>query len=229
MNLSLLIIDDDQKLFGLLKTYMARFGHALTGASTAREGLRLLKQEPPDLLILDLMLPDQDGLTLCKQIRSESDLPIIMLTARGDLPDRVLGLELGADDYLAKPFEPRELVARIERICQRAASRTDKPQVVGDLVLDPHCRSVRLKGEDLELSGAEFDLLAHLMASRKRAFSREQLLLKLKGIHVESSERALDMLISRLRSKLGDDPRCPRFIKTIRGIGYQFIGTDHGA
>lgn len=224
----ILIIDDDAALNRLLAEYLGRFGHRLRTATTAAGGLYELRREPPDLLILDVMLPDKDGLTLCKQIRGELDVPILMLTARGDVTDRIVGLELGADDYLPKPFEPRELVARIDSVLRRA-SGVGKPRDVlrsGELRLDPATRAVTLAGEAVELTTAEFELLQVLMQSRRRVLSRDQLLLKLRGADADVYDRSVDMLISRLRQKLGDDSRSPRFIKTVRGAGYQFVGEE---
>ncbi len=222
----LLIIDDDTALNGLLVEYLERFGHRLRTATTAADGLRELRRERPDLLILDVMLPDKDGLTLCKEIRGELDVPIVMLTARGDVADRIVGLELGADDYLAKPFEPRELVARIDSVLRRAAGGGEPRGVLtaGELTLDPAARGVTLAGETIELTTMEFELLQVLMQSRRRVLSRDQLLLKLRGIDADVYDRSVDMHVSRLRQKLGDDSRAPRFVKTIRGAGYQFVG-----
>jgi len=226
----LLMIDDDVALGRLLEEYLGKFGHKLRTATTAATGMLELRRQLPDLLILDLMLPDKDGLTLCKEIRSELDVPIIMLTARGDVADRIVGLELGADDYLPKPFEPRELVARIDSVVRRASNR--KPRRIltcGELVLEPERRRVVLEGRSLELTSMEFELLEILMESRGRVLSREQLLLRLRGIDASVYDRSVDMLVSRLRQKLGDDSRAPRFIKTIWRTGYQFVGRPDGA
>jgi len=220
----LLMIDDDAALNRLLTEYFERFGHQLTTATTATDGRLRLRQEDPELLILDVMLPDADGMELCREIRSESDIPIVMLTARGDLPDRVLGLELGADDYVPKPFEPRELVARVETLMRRSLSRPAARLAVGELVLETGTRRVTLAGAEVELTTAEFELLRVLMESRGRVLSREALLRRLRGARAEAYDRSVDMLISRLRKRLGDDSRSPRFIKTVRSAGYQFVG-----
>ncbi len=224
----LLMIDDDAALGGLLVEYFERFGHRLATATTAAEGRHRLRRDPPDLLILDVMLPDADGMELCRAIRSESDVPIVMLTARGDLPDRVLGLELGADDYVPKPFEPRELVARVETLMRRARATSARRLSAGALVLEIETRRVTLNDSEVELTSTEFELLRILMESRGRVLSREALLLKLRGIDCEVYDRSVDMLISRLRRKLSDDSRAPRLIKTIRGTGYQFVGGPGG-
>ncbi len=229
---NLLIIDDDDGLNRLLEEYLGKFGHHLTCATSAAEGLRTLQRQPPDLLILDIMLPDQDGLSLCREIRREYDLPIIMLTARGDVTDRIVGLELGADDYLAKPFEPRELVARIDSVLRRASERHNRRQLskqniatCGDLILEPERRTCSLAGVELELTSTEFDLLHLFMQSRGCVLSRDQLLTKLRGVDADVYDRSIDMLVSRLRQKLGDDSRSPRFIKTVWRTGYQFVGS----
>lgn len=218
------MIDDDAALNGLLAEYFERFGHDLVSATTAAEGRRKLSAIHPDLLILDVMLPDADGMELCRSIRSESDIPIVMLTARGDLPDRVLGLELGADDYIPKPFEPRELVARVETLMRRARETPSRSQRFDGLVLEIETRRVTLNDSEVPLTSTEFELLRILMESRGRVLSRDALLLKLRGIDSEVYDRSVDMLISRLRKKLADDSRSPRFIKTIRSTGYQFVG-----
>lgn len=221
----LLMIDDDRSLNELLAEYFQRFGHRLDTAATAAEGRRLLRLNDPDLLILDVMLPDADGMELCRTLRAESDVPIVMLTARGDVPDRVLGLELGADDYIPKPFEPRELVARVETLMRRSREAPARRLSGQDgLLLEVETRRVTLGSVEIELTTMEFELLRILMESRGRVLSREMLLRRLRGIDAEIYDRSVDMLISRLRKKLADDSRSPRFIKTVRGTGYQFVG-----
>jgi DNA-binding response OmpR family regulator len=220
-----LIIDDDASLNALLVEYFARFDHNLTTATTAAEGRRVLRLDEPDLLILDVMLPDADGMELCKTIRADSDIPIVMLTARGDLPDRILGLEFGADDYIPKPFEPRELVARVETLMRRSRETSARRLCAGGgLVLETETRRVTLEGTEIELTSMEFELLRILMDSRGRVLSREMLLRQLRGIDADIYDRSVDMLISRLRKKLADDSSSPRFIKTVWRSGYQFVG-----
>jgi len=221
----ILIIDDDVDLNVLLTEYLRGFGHTLASETTAAAGRQCLRRELPDLLILDVMLPDTDGLTLCREIRAEYDVPIIMLTARGEVADRVMGLELGADDYVAKPFEPRELVARIQSVIRRARDRDRTEVLVCDgLRLETETRCVELDGNDVELTTMEFELLKGLMESRGRVMSRDRLIERLRGIDADVYDRSIDMLISRLREKLGDEPRKPRFIRTVRMGGYQFVG-----
>jgi len=223
----LLMIDDDESLTRLLVDYFERFGHKLATAATAGAGLYQLRRDDPDLLILDVMLPDADGMDLCKKIRADSDIPIVMLTARGDLPDRILGLEFGADDYVPKPFEPRELVARVETLMRRSRETpTRRLTGAAGLVLETETRRVSLQDEEIELTSMEFELLRILMESRGRVLTREMLLRKLRGIDNDIYDRSVDMLISRLRKKLDDDSRSPRYIKTIWRSGYQFVGAS---
>ncbi len=221
----ILMIDDDVDLNALVTEYLERFGLQLVTATTALRGMTELRRERPDLIILDIMLPDTDGLTLCRQIRDESDVPIIMLTARGELTDRVLGLELGADDYLSKPFEPRELVARIQSVIRRSANRSNHQVLVSDgLSLEKQTRRVSLDNNEIDLTTMEFELLSVLMESHGRVLSRNRLIERLRGIDADVYDRSIDMLVSRLRDKLGDDSHSPRFIKTVRLTGYQFVG-----
>ena len=225
-NYRILIIDDDADLNALLTEYLGRFGHQLRSATTAARGLSELRRELPDLVILDIMLPDIDGLSLCREIRGEFDVPIVMLTARGEVADRVMGLELGADDYVPKPFEPRELVARIQSVIRRTASKAPLSGALefDGLRLEKETRRVVLDSEAVELTTMEFELLTILMQSHGRVLSRNYLIERLRGIDVDVYDRSIDMLVSRLREKLRDNAQSPRFIKTIRLTGYQFVG-----
>ena len=221
----ILMVDDDVDLNALVSEYLAKFGHKLQTATTAAKGMAALRRGLPDLVILDIMLPDTDGLTLCREIRDEFDVPIIMLTARGEVADRVLGLELGADDYLSKPFEPRELVARIQSVIRRSQNRQNHDVIESDgLKLQKQTRRVSMDGQDVELTTMEFELLSVLMESHGRVLSRNRLIERLRGIDADVYDRSIDMLVSRLRDKLGDDSHTPRFIKTVRLTGYQFVG-----
>ncbi len=221
----LLLIDDDESLNRLLVDYFPRFGHELLTATSVTAGKRVLRTSDPDLLILDVMLPDGDGLELCRSLRLESDIPIIMLTARADVPDRVLGLQYGADDYVPKPFEPRELVARVENVMRRARAAPMKIlTATGGLALETETRRVTLNEEEVSLTSTEFELLRILMESRGRVLTRESLLRRLRGLDADIFDRSVDMLVSRLRKKLDDDSRSPKFIKTVWGVGYQFVG-----
>ena len=220
-----LVIDDDERLNELLTRYMDRFGFSVHSATDPRAGLRMLKNDPPDLVILDVMLPEMDGFAVCRKVRETSRVPIVMLTARGEVMDRILGLELGADDYLAKPFEPRELVARVQAVLRRGAPADTQERVrIGDLDVDWSTRCVRLAGRDLGMTAAEFEVLALLVRNLGRVLSRERILDGTRGIDWEAYDRSIDVLISRLRQKLGDDPKHPSFIRTVRGAGYVFIG-----
>jgi DNA-binding response OmpR family regulator len=220
-----LVIDDDERLNELLTEYLGQFGFAVRAVAHPDEGLRRLKSEPPDLIVLDLMLPGMDGLAVCRKIRETSGVPIVMLTARGGVMDRVLGLEMGADDYLPKPFEPRELVARIQAVLRRG-TQTSGDQTVrcGPLEVNFATCSVRLAGRPVALTTAELGLLELLVRNRGRVLSRDRILDETRGVDWESYDRSIDVLVSRLRQKLGDDARRPLFIRTVRGTGYSFIG-----
>lgn len=220
-----LVIDDDERLNALLTRYMDRFGFAVQSATDPRAGLRILKSDPPEIVILDVMLPEMDGFAVCRKVRETSRVPIIMLTARGEVMDRILGLELGADDYLAKPFEPRELVARVQAVLRRGApSEIQERMRIGSLDVDWATRCARLAGRDLGVTTSEFELLALLVRNAGRVLSRERILDGTRGIDWEAYDRSIDVLISRLRQKLGDDAKHPSFIRTVRGAGYVFIG-----
>lgn len=219
------MIDDDVNLNALLTEYLGKFGHRLDTETTAAAGRRRLRRELPDLLILDVMLPDGDGLELCRELRAEYGLPIIMLTARGEVADKVMGLELGADDYVGKPFEPRELVARIQSVIRRAQSQASAETLTcKGLRLELETRRLECDGAEVELTTMEFELLRSLMGARGHVLSRSQLIEKLRGLDADIYDRSVDMLVSRLREKLGDDPKQPRFIRTVRLGGYQFVG-----
>jgi DNA-binding response OmpR family regulator len=222
---TILIIDDDEKLNDLLKGFLSDFGFSVLTATHPEKGLKKLKQKSPDLVILDVMLPGMDGFEVCKTIRQQSAVPIIMLTARGELMDRVVGLELGADDYLPKPFEPRELVARIHSVLRRSKNIDQAlPEVFGQLEIDFSRQVATLAGRDVELTTNEFSALVLLAARPGRVFDRDQILQELRGIDCEAFNRSVDITMSRLRQKLNDNPKNPVFIKTVWGTGYVFIG-----
>ncbi|WP_291013531.1 response regulator transcription factor [Hydrogenophaga sp.] len=218
----ILLIDDDEHLGPPLATYFQRFELSLTHAFKPSDGLALLRRQPFDAAILDVMLPEMDGFELCRTIRKESDIPIVMLTARGDVMDRVVGLELGADDYLPKPFEPRELVARIQTLLRRrtgavkAAVRAPGELVFEGLVIDPVRREVSRQGEAVDLTGTEYELLLLLAREPGKVYSRDDILNHLRGHEAELLTRAVDIVISRLRKKL-EPLDC---IKTLRNAGY---------
>jgi DNA-binding response OmpR family regulator len=221
----ILVIDDDEKLNALLKEYLSKFGFEVFSAIHPADGLKLLEKISPDLVVLDVMMPDMDGFEVCREIRKNNNIPIIMLTARGELTDKVVGLELGADDYLAKPFEPRELVARIQVILRRinAPSPSEKLKV-GRLELFPDKYLAKIEDKQLEISTLEYILLELLVKNKGKVLSRDQIMDNLHGIDWQVFDRSIDVLISRLRQKLNEDLKNPEYIKTIRGVGYQFIG-----
>ena len=227
---TILIIDDDAKLNNLLTEFLGDFGFNILSATHPTDGLKKLKHKSPDLVILDVMLPGMDGFEVCKTIRKNSTVPIIMLTARGELMDKVVGLELGADDYLPKPFEPRELVARIHSVLRRAKNIDDtRPQTFGPLKIDYARHIVKLDAENVELTTNEFAALALLTRNPGKVLSRDEILQELRGIDCDAFNRSVDITMSRLRQKLKDDPKSPAFIKTVWGTGYVFIGSrDEG-
>ncbi len=216
--LNVLIIDDDEKLAQLVKEYCARYNIEVTEASLPSTGLAALKDKEFDAVILDVMLPEMDGFEVCKAIRSFSEIPIIMLTARGDVMDRIVGLELGADDYLPKPFEPRELVARINSIAKRKSTDTDDLRFEG-LHINQQIRQVLVHDKAVDLTTMEYQLLLLLASSPGKDFTRDDILNQLKGTETELFSRSVDILISRLRNKL--KPTTP--IKTVYGSGYAFV------
>jgi DNA-binding response OmpR family regulator len=219
-----LVVDDDEALSALLSDYFARFGLTTDTAATPEEALRAFKREAPDIVVLDVMLPGIDGFAVCRKIRETSPVPIIMLTARGDVADRVMGLELGADDYLPKPFEPRELVARIQAVLRRGQAIAGGMLRVGGLQIDPEARWADFRGQRLDLTTAEFDLLLLLVRHRGRVLTRERILDETRGLDWDAFDRSIDVAVSRLRHKLGDNPKSPSFIKTVWGRGYMFVG-----
>ena len=223
MNVRVLLVEDDARLAGMVADYLGEAGIRSAIAGTGREAQRLLKRDAFDAVILDLMLPDTDGLDLCKQIRAESTIPLLMLTARGDPLDRVVGLELGADDYLPKPFEPRELLARLRAILRR--SRDTAPADVlrfGRLEIDRAARQVRIDDREKPLTGFQYTLLLALAERAGRVLSRDVLMDLTRGSALEEFDRSIDVHISRIRAAIEDDPKKPRRILTVRGAGYVF-------
>ena len=221
----LLLIDDDEKLGKLLTEYLARHSFTLVTANRPSLGLKILARDDIDLVILDVMLPEMDGFEVCREIRKNSGIPIVMLTARGDVTDRIVGLELGADDYLPKPFEPRELVVRIQNILKRAEQPTSTNKILRfkNLIIDRESHSISLNNKPLSLTTTEFELLVLLACSPNKLFSRDDILNQLKGIDADIFSRSIDIAISRLRNKLKEEDG-NQFIKTIWGKGYAFIG-----
>ena len=227
MSASILIVEDEEPLQVLLSYNLEAEGYRPRTATSGEEVPLLITEERPDLIILDWMLPGISGIEVCRLSRARPetrDIPIVMLTARGEVTDRIVGLELGADDYLPKPFEPRELVARIQAVLRRGQAGQAAVVRVGELEVNATTRSARLRGADLELTGAEFELLALLVRNRGRVLSRDRIMDETRGVDWDAYDRSIDILVSRLRQKLGDDAKRPRFIRTIRGSGYRFIG-----
>ncbi len=227
MKKTILIIDDDEKLNRLLKDYLGNQGYLVLCATHPDDGLKKIKTQSPHLIILDIMLPDMNGFEVCKVIRRTSTVPILMLTARGEVTDRVVGLELGADDYLAKPFEPRELVARIQSILRRTQQTIiNARRRFGQLVIDFQKRVASLENEPLELTTTEFEILSLLLETPGAVLTRDQIMDALRGFECEAFNRSIDIAMSRLRQKLKDNPKSPEFIKTVWGTGYVFIAEE---
>jgi two-component system phosphate regulon response regulator OmpR len=220
----ILVVEDDSRLAEMLLEYLGQAGFGVTVAPLGATALEKLSEANYDAVVLDLMLPDMDGLNVCRQLRAKYDTPVLMLTARGDAVDRIVGLELGADDYLPKPFEPRELVARLRAIMRRRAGGTtgERPLHFGRLQVDTAARAVRLDGKPCELTGYQFNLLVALAKNAGRVLSREVLMDLVKGEEFESFDRSIDVHISRIRAVVEDNPKKPRRIITVRAAGYVF-------
>jgi len=219
----ILIIDDDVRLATMVREYLAAAGLSVATEETATAGLARLGREPVDALVLDVMLPDGDGFDVLRRVRATSEIPVLMLTARGDPTDRIVGLELGADDYLPKPFEPRELLARLRAILRRQRSSGARDVLrFGRLEIDRDTRTVRVDGEERALTSHQFDLLTALAEHPGRVLSRETLLDLAKGEPLDAFDRSIDVHISRIRAAIEDDPKHPRRIITVRGAGYVF-------
>ncbi len=228
---TVLVVEDEENLREALRYNLEREGYRALTAQDGERGLELARQSRPDLVILDIMLPRLDGFELCRVLRRESNIPILMLTARGEEVDRVVGLELGADDYVTKPFSMRELLARVRAMLRRSRMASEvpseaAPQVIraGDLEIDLTAHSARLNGKPLDLKPREFDLLALLVANRGRAFTRDQVLERLWGQDYIGDTRTVDVHIRWLREKIEPNPARPRRIITLRGVGYRFEG-----
>ncbi|MGI9204003.1 MAG: response regulator transcription factor [Woeseiaceae bacterium] len=220
-----LLIDDDKKHSELLRNYLKQFGIALDCAGDSSEGFRKLSRTDPDLLLLDVMLPGKNGFEICREVRRSSQIPIIMLTARGDVVDRVSGLEIGADDYIGKPFEPRELVARIQTIMRRSSSMDVREPILRfeGVEIDTNAKTAQVDGQPVNLTSMEFELLSLLAKRQGKKVSRDEILNELRGIDAAIMTRAVDIMVSRLRQKLRDTKKPPRFIQTVWGTGYAFV------
>jgi two-component system response regulator RstA len=228
-----LIVEDDERLANLSKDYLENNGIGVHVINDGRQAISYIISSQPDLVVLDLMLPGADGLEVCREVRAEYQKPILMLTARTDDVDQVLGLEMGADDYVAKPVRPRVLLARIRALLRRkegiggseGVEENDKPERLnfGDLMIDNGAREVRLNGEPVDLTSAEYDLLWLLASNAGKILSREEIFERLRGIEYDGQDRSIDVRVSRIRPKVGDDPMNPKRIKTVRSKGYLFV------
>jgi len=223
----LLLVEDDVRLCRLVKDYLEGMGYDVSLAHTGPSGLELALKQPFHALILDVMLPGMDGFEVLRRLRVHSNVPVLMLTGRGEEADRIVGLEMGADDYLPKTFSTRELLARLRAVlrrsfitAERAAERRDAPVAVGELFIDPGARAALLDGKTMSLTRQEFDVLLSLARSSGRVKTREQLLLEVADRDFEAFDRSIDVVVSSLRKKLNDDARAPRWIETVRGVGY---------
>jgi len=225
----ILVVEDEESISQPFAEALRRAGFEPVVTGTAAGALRLASERDPDLIMLDLALPDGDGRDVCRELRRSSDVPIVMLTARGTEMDKIVGLELGADDYVVKPFSAAEVISRIRAVLRRSASREaplEQPVQVGEVELDPGARIARLRGEELELSRKEFDLLAALMRNAGRVVKREDLMSEVWDTNWFGSTKTLDVHVGWLRRKLGDDPADPTYIETVRGVGFRFAAPE---
>ena len=220
---TIMVVDDEERLVSLLEAYLSQEGFRVVTTSNGREALFLARQEKPDLIVLDIMMPEMDGLEFMRLHRKERVTPIILLTAKVDKDDKVIGLELGADDYVTKPFRPRELLARIRAVLRRIGETEPTAEMLryADITLDRDGHTIKVSEEYIDLTPSEFDLLATLMSAPGRAFSRLDLLDRIQGTAYEGYERTIDVHIKNLRAKIEPDPRSPRYIETVYGVGYR--------
>lgn len=223
MSKTIMVVDDEQRLVSLVESYLIQQGYNVVSANNGVEALQVARREKPDLIILDIMMPKMDGYEFMREHRKETDTPIVLLTARVEDDERVIGLELGADDYITKPFRPRELVARVRAVLRRAGKSEPQGKVlqVAGLTLDRETRTVTAAGQSVDLTPSEFDLLAVLMSSPGRVYSRLDLLDIIQGVRYEGYERTIDTHIKNLRSKIEPETRSPRYIETVYGVGYR--------
>ncbi len=227
MSKKILVVEDEKKLVNILRGYLEQAGFAVLAAYDGQQALTIFRHEAPALVLLDLNLPKIDGLDVCRAIRKESNTPVIMVTARVEEADRLVGLELGADDYIVKPFSPREVVARVRAVLRRTEGETARPETVsagsaGELTIDLTKHTVRLKDRPVELTPTEFDLLSIMMQNPGRVFTRLQLLDRVQGQAFEGYERTIDAHVKNLRQKIEPDPKNPRYLLTVFGVGYKF-------
>ncbi len=222
---TILVVDDEPQIVRLVRAYLEEAGYRVAIAYDGEEALYAARQEKPDLIVLDILMPRMDGLEFIRQIRREQDVPIIVLTARSEETDRIVGLEMGADDYVTKPFSPRELVARVKAVLRRTRARPSSPVLrVGPITLDRDQRLATVNGEPVSLTPTEFAILEAMMQAPGRAFTRAELLEAAQGIAFESYERTIDAHIKNLRRKIEAEPSRPQHILTVRGVGYRLVG-----
>ena len=226
MAVTILVVDDEARIVKLVRDYLERAGFHVLAAHDGETALRVVRRDQPDLILLDLMLPGVDGLDVCRRLRQESGVPIIMLTARVEEADRIVGLELGADDYVTKPFSPRELVARVRATLRRASGEVGPATILraGEVELDTASLTAMVADQPVDLTPTEFYLLAALARQPGRVFSREQLLEAVHGVAFDGYDRSVDSHIKNLRRKLEPDPGSPRYVQTVYGVGYRFVG-----
>ena len=225
----ILVVDDEPNIREVVSLYLRRDGHSVITAADGEEALRLYRQSQPDLVVLDIMLPKVSGLEVCRRIQSDERVPVVMLTARGEEEDRIVGLGIGADDYMVKPFSPRELAARVEAVLRRvnearSGASAEKFMVFGDLCIDPNTREVTIRDAPVTLTAREFDLLHHMASHPKRVYTRDHLMETVWGYAFAGDTSTVTVHIRRLREKIESDPAHPRYLQTVWGVGYRFVG-----
>jgi len=220
----ILVVDDEPRITELLVSYLSKEGYIVATAADGEEALTAIERENPDLVLLDLMLPKKNGYEVCREVRAKSNLPIIMLTARDEEPDKIVGLELGADDYITKPFSPREVIARVRAVLRRSEAEIVEQKVIraGGIQIDPIRHEVKRDDKVIDLTPTEFKILQTLADSPRRVFTRLQLVEEVQGYSFEGYERTIDAHIKNLRQKIEEDPKNPRLIGTVYGVGYRF-------
>ena len=224
MSKTIMVVDDEKRLVSLVESYLTQEGYHVVSAYNGRDALHVARREKPDLIVLDVMMPEMDGYEFMRQHRANSNTPIILLTARVDDEEKVIGLEVGADDYMTKPFRPRELVARVRAVLRRAGDVKPEAKLLkaADIILDRDGRTVEVAGGFTDLTPSEFDILTALMSAPGRVYSRLDLLDIIQGVRYEGYERTIDTHIKNLRGKIEPDPRAPQYIETVYGVGYRF-------
>ena len=225
MSKTILVVDDEKRLVSLVKSYLEQEGYRVVTAYDGREALDVASAEEPDLIVLDVMMPEMDGYAFMREHRAQNNTPIILLTARVDDDEKVIGLELGADDYITKPFRPRELVARVRAVLRRTGQNAPRGEILkaADITIDRTTRIVQVGEKTVDLTPSEFDLLAALMSAPGRVFSRLDLLDIIQGVRYDGYQRTIDIHIKNLRAKIEPDTRSPHYIQTVYGVGYRFV------